>query len=348
MIALPGLRGDDALGFLAAVGILALSEQGLLRPLCLGWSGGATPIAQIEGGFESLDELGNELLEAAESLRELHAALPGVRGGFPLHKRGSGSDPMRMPRERMIKFFEEASEAWTDHGDPWFGRWLLGLCAQTTTRPEGDVALTPFYAPTGQMALRSSIFDKTYEAMRTVGGPGDALTAWRRTAYDGANFDQRAKRDAAVTTTGKANNQGAPSPTWLASMGMRMFAVVDPEAGPAGAVAWQAVRLYRGYTARSLIWPIWSMSLNAAAVRILLAHPDLRVQRDDQRVHLVHAQRLPALGVTSVFGCSRRTLQQGDGPLGPTVSVWSSPITAARRNRAAAHGKRSGARARRP
>jgi hypothetical protein len=236
---------------------------------------------------------------------------------------------MRMPRAEMQRLFVAADEAWLVRGERWRARWLVALAAQVSTKrtERADVELTPFYAPTGQMAMRTSIFEKTMEAVRRVDGPADALISWRRSGYDGANYDERAKRDAGVTTTGEPDNRGAPSPTWLAAMAIRLFPVADGEQG-AEAVGWQRVRLLpRPYTRRTLVWPTWDPPLDAASARVLLAHPAMRLVESKGTVAVRSAADLPALGVTHVFGASRRTLDQGDGPIGPARVIWSADPT---------------------
>lgn len=326
MIELPAISGDDALGFLAAMGLMALGEQEAIPPLRLSWTLDASPMALVSDPDEritSREQLADALDDAFRRFRDEGRALPGVDASFPVARSGSGTDPMRMTPEAMAEHFEWADRAWLDAGDRWPARWLLALCGQTATRDgdRGDVFLTPFYAPTGQMTLRGSVFEASASAVDGIGGPADALTAWRRTSYDGANFDERAKQDAGVTTWGQADNQGAPSPTWLAAMGLRMFPNVETPRG-LETVGWQRVRLYPGYTRRSLIWPTWHTALGAAAVRTLIAHPDLDVRQDGPSASMRQPGKLERLGVVSVFGASRRTSTQGDGPLGPTVRIW--------------------------
>lgn len=326
MITLPALRGDDALGFLAAIGLMSLAEQGEIPLLRLAWTTSAAPVALVEGDVGSVEELSDALGGVLERLEERGAVLPGVKAEFPLRKKGTGSDPMRMPVDDMAAIYGDIVALQHDgHGsERWAARWLLALCGQAAMDAKG-VALTRFYAPTGQMSLRGSLFEKTMESVQEVGGPADALTGWKRTdpkhKYDGANFDERAKRDAGVTTWGDAANQGAPSPTWLATMGIHLFPVVD-DGVEVASVGWQRVRLYPGYTRRSLIWPIWAQALDPAAVRMLLAHPTLEVRGNRSDVKMVRPSSLEALGITSVFGSSRRTLSQGDGPLGPALRIW--------------------------
>ena len=331
----PALRGDDALGFLAAVGIVALSEQERIPPVRLSWQGRSAPVAAFEA-VASLDQLGTELSGAFESLRAQDEVIPGAGPDFPLPppqgKTAGGDqrwDRMRMPRDEMAQLFTDASRRWVEDGDRWFARWLLATAGQAAAKDKGDIELTPFYAPTGRMSLRGSLFDATVKAVEAAGGPADALTRWRRVAFDGANFDDRAKRDAAVTTTGEASNRAAPSATWLAVMAIRMFPMTD-DGRTTRTVGWQRVRLYRGFTYRSLVWPIWSMPLDSAGVRTLLAHPLLQLEGPPDAPHVARfaEDQLRALGITAVFGSSRRTLQQGDGPLGPAVRLWPAATPA--------------------
>jgi hypothetical protein len=331
MIELPGLRGDDPLGFLAAVGLLSLSEQRELPELRLAWQGGRAPVATVEGEVHSVEELGRELRAAFDRLRERDAVIPGAPPDLPRKKTGvEGSDPMRMGRGEMRALYAEADTSWLKERTPWVARWLIALTAHATLKNPNDnkkaphVELTPFYAPAGQMTMRTSIFEKTMDAVEAVGGPGDALTGWRRAPYDGANFDERAKRDAGTTTFGQPDNRGAPSPTWLAAMAMRFFPMTDDGAGTA-TVGWQRVRLYAGYTTRSLIWPIWRPFLDPVAVRTLLAHPGMRLEVPPRNDPVpARLQELSALGVAYLFGASRRTLAQGDGPLGPARLIWAA------------------------
>jgi len=166
------------------------------------------------------------------------------------------------------------------------------------------------------MALRSSLFEAPAAAVTKIaGGPSDALTRWRRTSFDGANFDERAIRSGAATTDGKPANEGAPSPTWLAVMAIRLFPMTD---GPrtAATAGWQRVRLYPAYTRRSLVWPAWQPPLAAAAIRTLLTHPALQLSESSGQVTYSRrsSDQLRGLGVTAVFGASRGTRSQGDGP----------------------------------
>ncbi|MGH8924512.1 MAG: type I-G CRISPR-associated protein, Cas3-extension family [Acidimicrobiia bacterium] len=323
MITLPGLRGDDPLGFFAALGLLSLSELELLPDLTLAWAQDQGLAASI-GGVTSRKDLSGALDSAFHRLRGEETPLPCGLADFPPRKHGSaGSDPIRLPPDRMAEHFTAAERH--SSGKSWAARWIIALSSQMSLRPKGDVDLTPFYAPTGQMTMRRSIFDAVAEAVEEIGSPTDALTAWRRTSFDGANFDYRAIRDGAVTTNGKPSNQGAPSPTWLATMAIPFFPLVDTSHG-ASAVGWQRAWLYAGYTSRSFVWPLWKQPLDSAAARIMVSHEALRlkeqVRNERTPPRLLSDIPMRGLGVFAVYGASRRTLSQGDGPLGPGLKLW--------------------------
>ena len=325
MIDVPALRGDDPLGFLAALGVLGLAEIGSIPPLKLGWTTSAAPTARFDGDVTSTDELADQLSDAFAQLREEGLPGPGLLPEFPIARTGGGTDPMRVRSAIVAEWYANADATYRA-GDPWLARWLVAIAGQSAVADEkrDDVRLTPFYAPTGRMTLRGSLFDSTAEAVERLGGPGDAVVGWRRTVYDGANFDGRATRDGAVTTTGKPANQGAPSATWLALMGLRFFTITD-DGRQIRTMGWQPVRMYEGYTSRSLVWPCWQPALDAPAVRSLLSHPVLQLEAGDDGPRVTrHARRLlPPLGVVAVFGASRRSLSQGDGPLGRARRLWA-------------------------
>lgn len=326
----PALRGDDALGFLAAVGVVALAEQTpeLLGPIRLAWKGSRTPKAMYESDCPSLEELGERLRTAFESVTVNGRALPGVDPAFPTKKVGSrGGDPMR-DATAIGGLRQSAFESWSA-GERWHSRWLSALVAPAALHPtKGHAELTLFYAPAGQMTLRG-LFEQAIAGTAKIGGPGDALAGWRRTdCYQGANLDGRAVRTAEFRSDGRASPYGAPSPTWLALVGMRLFPAAD-NGRRSRTTAWLPLQLYPGYTRRSLIWPIWEEPLDAGAIRAICATAplnELADSRDELEARLNStAATLRGLGIRAVFGASRRTADQADGPLGRAVRLWAGP-----------------------
>lgn len=330
----PALRGNDPLGFLAALGVLALAEQGEIQPVRLRWEGGTAPHAVfVSDAYTGTRDLADALREVARRLLNADAAIPGCPPEFPYRNRhpadtAKGADPMRMSREAARATCEDAARRW-ESGERWFARWVAALVAPYTLDkdgPEGRIRLTPFNAPFGQMKFRDSYYDQACRYVAaTPGMPEDAFVGWiRLEGYTGANLDARAIREAQVSTAGVPSNAGAPSPTWLAVMAIRFFPLADD--GRLRTAGWQEVQLYSGATRRSLVWPVWRPPLDAPSVRVLLNHPDLAVQVPNRGTpRVAGGARLRALGITGVYGSSRRTRTQGDGPLGPAVLLWPAP-----------------------
>ncbi len=328
----PALRGNDPLGFLAALGVLSLSELGEIEPVALRWEGGLVPIAAFETDhYGDLAALASALADVAERLKAKDAVIPGAPPAFPYHVRrpeddANGVDPMRMSRAAARATYRDAAAEW-QKGNPWFARWLIAILAQWAADGKDTTRLTPFNAPFGQMKFRDSYFVQSRDGVlrwKSAGAPADAFAGWiRERGFTGANLDERAIREAALTTNGQPNNTGAPSPTWLAVMAIRFFPMAD-DGTRTRTVGWQEARLYEGATTRSLIWPTWSPTLDPPAVRALLAHPELAITRRGRGWAPAHPGRLRALGITALYGTSRRTRTQGDGPLGHAICLWSN------------------------
>src|SRR5690606_15105961 len=91
----PALRGDDPLGFLASVGITALSFVQAIPPVRLGWSDGFAPHAVFtSNAIDGVAGLAKELRGAADAITTAGAVLPGAPPDIPLVKTGTkGGDP---------------------------------------------------------------------------------------------------------------------------------------------------------------------------------------------------------------------------------------------------------------
>ena len=92
-VELPALRGDNVLGFMAALGVLRLLDQELgaaRSTLC--WPNGAHSAAVIETSVATdVDSLAARLFDVVEGCKESGELVPGV-AGLPLSS--SGGDPM--------------------------------------------------------------------------------------------------------------------------------------------------------------------------------------------------------------------------------------------------------------
>jgi len=327
----PALRGNDALGFLASLGVISMVEQAELGDIRLSWSGGVAPIATFHSAdFRSLEELASALRREAERMHKAEEAIPRLPASFPYKARhpsdtATGVDAMRMSKEAARETYLTADSEWRQ-GNQWMARWLLALLSLVSQDRAGKaVRVTPFNAPFGRMKFRDSYFDQGLNyVLQKKDRPLDAFVGWEREeGYTGANLDERAIRDGAVTTDGSPRNAGAPSPTWLAVMAIRFFPIADAGGGNVTVVGWHDFSLYPNASKRTFVWPLWEPPLDPAAIRTLLAHPAVhRLDNSAPGVRPAAGAQLRALGVTALFGASRRTRTQGDGPLGPAVRIW--------------------------
>lgn len=318
---LEALHGDDALGFLAALGTQRLVSEVVGIRALMGWPRGPRSGATIDlpDGWD-LAGLADRLRSVAAEMLEAGMLVPRVKG-FPPAKEGtSGSDPLR-----SLRFEDGVGLATTARdgelaGDRAFAQWLRSAVSLAALRDTGrgeSLATTAFLVwPTGQFTFDRALRD----ACKSAAVPGvleAALSRWRRTDATGAYLDYRAIRDAYIGqhTKGQMPNHGEPGATWLALMAMPLFPVVATERGPV-TTGW----LPRRHGKRpELSWPVWTPTLDSAAVQVLLSHPVVRrVAAGDQK----SAGRLPSV-VAAVFAASRLPGPKSvDGPIGPAVARW--------------------------
>jgi hypothetical protein len=314
---LPALRGDDPLGFLAALGTLRLVRGGLGLDANLSFADGPVPVAHLDVGADiDLAELAANLEELARRTYDEGRLLVGIDGDFPPRKEGTkGGDPARISPDEG-RLWSRVANKKASEGQEHLARWLLALYSSRAVDDKGRLVMTPFYAPSGQMTLAGSLAEPLRIVATEPGHLAAAFTRWRRVAgFTGANLDFRALRDAGVEPTGKPANRGAPGTTWLALEGLAVGRTGErSDAVPA--VLWQRrIAAERGHRAIAMVWPTWVPHLDLDAVRVLLEHPALRIGA-------AVASERRALGVTAIWRAERAALSNSDGPLMAAQRMW--------------------------
>lgn len=326
---LPALIGTDALGFLAALGVLRLSTIELRWHATLAWPRGPRNGAVLGGCPEgtTVESLADALFGIVEHMRTDGRLIPGV-DGFPPAKEGSGgSDPIK-----DLSLADRSGLATTSIGrDVRFGDWLLATVAVAARQTDDsrDRLSAAFVRPTGQVT-----FDRSLKSGRDELQSDHLLSAlalWKRVdGVTGNYFDQRAIRDEFVGmhTGGQMKNAGVPGAAWLALMALPMFPVRTPLSGKANTVAFQR---RRGRPTR-MVWPVWAQPLTSIGVAALLDHPTV-ARADggndeailDRRERGQISQSLRTLGITAVFAANRRPGPRGgDGALGASEVLASA------------------------
>ncbi|MBC9715702.1 hypothetical protein H9Y04_24460 [Streptomyces sp. TRM66268-LWL] len=316
---LPALLSDSPLGFLAALGILHLTEPVLEEPARLSWRGPAAPAV-----LHTSQPLTHAALAAIlrdqlpdKPAEEPLALAPGI---LSLPRSGPFSDALRMPIDLALDRLRAHAAAEREHRAP-AARWFTALVNQLSIGPKDNktakprtapgqpadlyTTSTPLFGRGGQMTLANNWAKAAHECRRGETRLLDALTAWRRVdGYAGANLDHHSTGDAHMVSTGKATQQGVPGATWLALHGFATFRLTG-DSTHSQTTSWDRVT-----TNGALTWPTWSPPLTTTGITALLEHPLVRTPSPD-------LTKLTNLGVTAIYTAPRTRLPQADGPLQP-------------------------------
>lgn len=303
MLELPALDGRDPLGFLAALGAFRLLSEESDDEVRLSFSD-QSAVARLHSPYESCDEVVGALKAVLGRIPD-GGYLPDVKPGFPLPA-GTGADPMRVkPREdyspggsqRKNTLYERAVSG----GGTSALSWLSVLVTDLARDDGGRAALTPFSAPFGKMNVRTFVDAPTRAVRNNPEHLREALVGWRRTpGFIGEFFDHRAWRNPADDAQGGSVASGVPGATWLALMALPLLRI-GGNGQAVSATLWQPTR------PPLMAWPIWRQPLDLPAVRTLIEHPDLSVERrgGEARLERGKAAVLRALGVFAVGAAQR-------------------------------------------
>ena len=312
----PALTGQDALGFLAALGLLSLLSSHHPGAVQLSFHG-SRETAEIHSPLPDLDAIAQELADIVAAT-DKDAVIAGAAPGFPL-RAGKGKDPMRQPRHGYRKLAADLALI-----DPQAtSRWLPHLFTDLAVDKSGRAALTPLAAPRAKQNVRS-FFGKSQDLVRNQ--PAlirEALSGWRRVeGVTGEYLDHRVLNSPADHPRGaKSAERGVPGATWLATMALPLLRLT----GDGQHV--QATLWHRHGQRHIMIWPLWQRPLDAHAVQVLLEHPTLKPAAPGLGVRSTDWSQL---GIFAVHAAERERLPDTDkfagvlAPLRVGVIPWGS------------------------
>jgi hypothetical protein len=294
----PALTGQNALGFLAALGLLSLLSDrhpGATR-LSFATTHGT---AVIHSPYPTLDAIEQELAGTIAATAK-DAVIPGAAPGFPLRP-STGPDPMRQPRDSYRGLAADLRCIDPQATD----RWLPHLFTDLAVDRSGRAALTPFAAPRAKQNIRT-FFGKSQELVQAQ--PEfirEALSNWRRVeGVTGEYLDHRVLNSPVDDPRGtKAAERGVPGATWLATMALPLLRLT-------GDGQHAAATLWHNLGRRSvMMWPLWRQPLDTLAVQALLEHPSLEPASEAPAVRSIEWSRL---GVFAVYAAEREKLPDAD------------------------------------
>lgn len=309
-VALPALDGREPLAFLAALGVLRLAhrELGTMVRLCFS---DRDATAMLDSDLASTQEIASMLRGIIDRIPP-DAVVPDGPAAFPL-RAGTGTDPMRVPREELRDLYGRFP------GDT-ATAWLPGLLTDLAADGQQRVAQTPFTAPSGKQNLRG-LFDKPLEPLRKR--PQlihDALVGWRRVpGVTGEYLDHRVLNSTADDPLGrKGMETGVPGATWLAVMSLPLLPITG-DGTRIRAPLWHHVP---GRRTPLMAWPLWRRPLDVHATRTLIQHPTIRPQ-SSKGGPTISRHALAALGAFILCGAERQRVPGRNfaGVLAPTPIV---------------------------
>jgi hypothetical protein len=268
-LALPALDGRTPLGFLAALGVLRLIDKHTEHTPRLAWST-QDCTAVLQDAEPTIDELVADLSGVVAAIPP-DGVLPGLPANFP--PPGEAPDKLRLTRPDLRTYVTTVTR--TDRREDHDGdveRWLASLVTDLSVddRQRADISL--FAAPSGKQSMRTML-EKSLSLVRAQ--PGllrEAVTAWRRyPGVSGEYLDHRVLFDAVDAPDGRPAERGVPGATWLALMAYPLMRTIGDHGEPA-TTCWQDFG--RG-VGRRMVYPLWSLPLDLAAVQAVLSHPVL-------------------------------------------------------------------------
>ncbi|WP_329431064.1 hypothetical protein OG339_48750 (plasmid) [Streptosporangium sp. NBC_01495] len=297
VVNLPALDGRDPLGFLAALGLVALlSEE---HDACLAFAP-QTMTAALHSSRLSSPEAIADALARIIGRTEPDQLIPGVTG-FPLPSSGT-KDPHRVPRDDVPAL---AAHIQAIGGEPAVS-WFLRVVNQFAADAKGHGALTPFMAPRGRQTVRTFFAGPLKAVMDRPESLLEALISWQRVpGCTGENLDHRAAVTAAESPDGLAHSRGVPGATWLATQALvlthlgadwlpppivgsraqrlREAAEISDVEGDwdGGRAVPNATMWHRHPNGKVMLWPLWSEPLDLPSVKAIISFGFGRVSNED-------------------------------------------------------------------
>jgi hypothetical protein len=241
---LPGLVGDEPLGFLAAMGLLAQR----LELIFLSWDPADRHAILHCYKSTSVSDIVAGLIERLASIED-GQAIP-YTPGFPVRRRRGAPDPLRVrPTEYRRRL------GGVSGGQHWF----TGTLTDQATDADGYCLVNPLVAVRGRQTIGSFWY---YPMLEVRQDPErlltEALTGWRRVEGSEAwLLDHHATYSTDPDLRGPGGSMGVPGATWLATLALDTFRYgrrngIDN--GPVIPKGW-----FRVNSQDVFLWPLWTL-----------------------------------------------------------------------------------------
>ncbi len=298
---LPGMPGNNPLGFLAALGAQAAASE-IDASVLLRWSDGPVPNAVLVGIRDH-----GAVAEAAVSMA--HAWLNGPALAPEL-------DPkLKLEPDGIRRYLKSARTAGST------GSLAMSLVAENSLDNSGKAKPSDFYFTAGQMKFvvmaREILEHVTQEELiADMTGPWRYASSRSSLMWDVVDDRVYALTSTNPSTDKKQTNPGAEA---LALLGLCRYPCYRAATGTTStgcSGSWK-----RG----SFTWPLWDRPATSAAVGALLAHASVPEPHSTGTARGLenHARQYGGWGVMRVMQSQiRRSDQGGYGTFGPPRVIW--------------------------
>ncbi|KAA9373334.1 hypothetical protein F5972_36035 [Microbispora cellulosiformans] len=247
---LPGLIGDEPVGFLAAIGL----QQQLMENSYLSWDPQDRHAIMHCRSYSSISDLVAHLTQRLTKIGK-GEVIP-YTSGFPVRRKPGAPDPLRIRSEEYRRLLERVSRR------PGGVHWLKATVTDEAVDAQGFCLVNPLIAVRGRQTIGSFWY---YPMLEVRQDPQrlltEALTGWRRVeGSEGWLLDHRAIYSADAGLRGPGGSMAVPGATWLATLAVQKFGYdrrngIDK--GPPVPKGWFRVE-GRDFFA----WPLWSLPVN--------------------------------------------------------------------------------------
>jgi len=300
---LPGLEGNNPLGFLAALGVQVAFATENQQPR-LWWSDNVASHAIVDEDFP-IDSIADRALVAFACWEDSLAINP---------KRMDGS---RMPKGDELKLMPEDIEAYLGQAAQcgWSGGLATALVAQGSLDNQGVAKPSDFYFTAGQQKFldiaRKVLSAADRDEIRAgLEGPWRYESETPSLGWDVADDRVYALR---ANDPGPEKKLTNPGPEALALLGLSLYPVF---AGRERTVTQGCSGKWKdGYYS----WPLWHKPATPRVVKSLLAHAYDHTHAPTSKRHRWYE----SWGVSAILRSPiRRTDQGGYGTFGPSAIRW--------------------------
>ncbi len=298
---LPGLSGNNPLGFLAGLGAQAAASE-IDASVLMRWSDGPEPHAVLAGIQDP-----RTVAEAAMSLAEAWLKGPALAPDL---------DPkLKFEPDGIRQYLKEARTASAT------GSLAMCLVAENSLDNSGKAKPSDFYFTAGQMkfvAMAREILEGVTqdELIADLTGPWRYASSMPSLMWDVVDDRVYALTSKNPSTEKKQTNPGAEA---LALLGLSRYPCYRAATGTVStgcSGSWK-----RG----AFTWPLWDRPATSASVGALLTHASMPEPHgtDSARGLENHARQYGGWGVMRVMQSQiRRSDQGGYGTFGPPRVIW--------------------------